>query len=341
MPYTKSVTVEFHIYQSPSSLRGWADNHDLEAPLRHLGLLDVARLQLPTGAPQPSLVSQLISSYDPKKRCGYVLGTRVSVDRESFLRAVCLRPTAERRDLSPNVLWSQVTRAAEQFINMCLRVQWRDMLPTVSAAMREVKAGSAHTVDWGKLMWDLVENEILELPKRDDKVSYFGVYLQRLIWVQQPQLLKFEMVEAALEGAWVKVMSKRAIRVGTKPMEVQSSQLGIMLNDDVGVGKSYSERLSSTPNDGRMHTDGHNDHTESQQQFQQDNQQKRGRNDNDCGVPTGSADAIANSSHDIAETERELKHATSNELHEAETLIQVVKMLQEELSAEAIMHMFD
>jgi hypothetical protein len=248
---------------------------------------------------------------------------------------VSLLPTAQRGDLPPGV-----TRAAEQFINMCLRVQWRDTLLIVSAAMREVKAGSAQKVDWGKLMWDLVENEILELPKRDDKVSYFGIYLQRLILVQLPQLFKSDTFEAALQGAWVKTA---ILRAGTKPMEVQSSQLGaVTLNDDACVGNSVRQRLSSTLNDGKMHTDEHNDHTESQHRFQQGNQQKRPRNNKNCGVvPTGSAIAIANSSHDIADIERELKNATSDELREAETLVQVVKLLQEELSLEAIMHMFD
>nr|XP_051204712.1 uncharacterized protein LOC127318127 isoform X1 [Lolium perenne] len=347
-PSTKSDTGDLHIYQPPPSRRGWASNRDLKAPLRYLGLLDVARLKLPTGVPRPRLVSQLISSYDRDKGCGYISGTRVrvNVDRKSFLSAVSLHPTPKRgRDLLPNVPLSAVTRAARQFISMCLRVQSRgDMLPILSAAVQEVEAGSAQKVDWGKLMWDLVENEILELPKRDDKVSYFGIYLQRLILVQLPQLFKSDTFQAALQGgAWVKTA---ILRAGTKPMEVQSSQLGaVTLNDDVGVGNSVRQRLSSTLNDGKMDTDEHNDHTESQHRFiQQGNQQhKRAWNNINCGgvVPTGSASAIANSSHDIADIERELKNATSDELHEAETLIQVVKLLQEELSAEAIMHIFE
>jgi hypothetical protein len=224
---------------------------------------------------------------------------------------------------------SAVTRAAKQFISMCLRVQSRgDVLPILSAAIQEVEAGSAQKVDWGKLMWDLVENEILELPKRDDKVSYFGVYLQRLIWVQQPTVFHFYQ------------MCDRPSLVGIRSMEVQSSQLGVMLTDGSDL-ESDDDILSSTPNVGKMHIGGHKDHAEAQQRLQQGNQQKRAPKDKNCGVPTGSAIAIANSSHDIAEIERELKHATSNELREAETLVQVVKLLQEELSAEAIMHMFD
>jgi hypothetical protein len=90
-----------------------------------------------------------------------------------------------------------------------------------------------------------------------------------------------------------------------------------------------------------MQIDGYNDHIESQQRFQQGNQQKQAKNSNNCGVPAGSAIAIANSSHDIADVERELKNATSKELSEAETFIQVVELLQEKLSPETIMHMFE
>nr|XP_051204713.1 uncharacterized protein LOC127318127 isoform X2 [Lolium perenne] len=338
-PSTKSDTGDLHIYQPPPSRRGWASNRDLKAPLRYLGLLDVARLKLPTGVPRPRLVSQLISSYDRDKGCGYISGTRVrvNVDRKSFLSAVSLHPTPKRgRDLLPNVPLSAVTRAARQFISMCLRVQSRgDMLPILSAAVQEVEAGSAQKVDWGKLMWDLVENEILELPKRDDKVSYFGVYLQRLIWVQQPTVFHFYQMSDD-----IKVTGARPSLVGMRPIEVQSSQLGAMLNDGSDL-ESDDDILSSTPNVGKMHIGGHKDHAEAQQRLQQGNQQKRAPKDKNCGVPTGSAIAIANSSHDIAEIERELKHATSNELREAETLVQVVKLLQEELSAEAIMHIFE
>lgn len=228
------------------------------------------------------------------------------------------------------MLLSTVTRAAKQFISMCLRVQSRgDVLPILSAAIQEVEAGSAQKVDWGKLMWDLVENEILELPKRDDKVSYFGVYLQRLIWVQQPTVFHFYQ------------MSDRPSLVGMRPMEVQSSQLGVMLTDGSDL-ESDDDILSSTPNVGKMHIDGPTGSVEAQQRFQQGNQRKCNPKDKNCvGVPTGTAIAIANSSHDIADIERELKNATSDELREAETLVQVVKLLQEELSLEAIMHMFD
>ncbi|XP_037466321.1 uncharacterized protein LOC119338126 [Triticum dicoccoides] len=192
-------TAQFHIYQPPSSLRGWPDDHDTEAALRHLGLLDFARLQLPDGIPRHDLVSNLVASYHRENCRGYAYlwGVRVSVDRKSFLSAAALQATAEHKVLPPRRRTrstrssSTVTCAALQFMEMWILPQFhgRDMLPSiVSAAMREVKAELAHNVDWGELIWDLVQNEILELPKRDDKNSYFGLHLLRLIWVKHPEV---------------------------------------------------------------------------------------------------------------------------------------------------------
>jgi hypothetical protein len=63
----------------------------------------------------------------------------------------------------------------------------------VAAAEQIVREGAAHRVDWGGLIWGLVEKEMLELPKREDWVCYYGPHLQRLIYAQKPHLL--ELVE--------------------------------------------------------------------------------------------------------------------------------------------------
>ncbi|XP_037459482.1 uncharacterized protein LOC119330477 [Triticum dicoccoides] len=192
-------TGQYNIYQPPASLRGWPDDRDTEAALRHLGLLDFARLQLPDGIPRHDLVSDLVASYHRENCRGYAYlwGVRVSVDRKSFLSAAALQATAEHKVLPPRRRTrstrssSTVTSAALQFMEIWIlpQFQGRDMLPSnVSAAMREVKAELAHNVDWGELIWDLVQNEILELPKRDDKNSYFGLHLLRLIWVNHPEV---------------------------------------------------------------------------------------------------------------------------------------------------------
>ncbi|KAI4980401.1 hypothetical protein ZWY2020_020886 [Hordeum vulgare] len=64
-------TVQYNIYQPPSSLHGWPDDHDTEAAIRHLSLLDIARLQLPDGIPRHDLVSDLVASYHQENCRGY------------------------------------------------------------------------------------------------------------------------------------------------------------------------------------------------------------------------------------------------------------------------------
>ncbi|KAE8766462.1 hypothetical protein D1007_62316 [Hordeum vulgare] len=157
-------TVQYNIYQPSSSLHGWPDDHDTEAALRHLGLLDIARLQLPDGIPRHDLVSDLVASYHREncRCCAYLWRVLVSVDRKSFLSTAAVQATAEvlppRRRTRSTRRSSTVTCAALQFMEMWILPQFhgRDMLPSnVSAAMWEVKMELAHSVDWGELIWDL------------------------------------------------------------------------------------------------------------------------------------------------------------------------------------------
>ena len=86
-----------------------------------------------------------------------------------------------------------VTCVVLQFREMWILPEFRgrDMLPSnVSAMMEKVKVGLAHKVGWAQLIWDLVRNEILELPTRDDKKSYFGVHLLTLIWVKDQDVFR-------------------------------------------------------------------------------------------------------------------------------------------------------
>ena len=83
-------TTGFHIYQPPSSLRGWPNDHDTEPALRHLSLLDFMWLQLLDGIPRHDLIFHLVASYHMQRQCSYcscayICGTRVNVNHTSFL----------------------------------------------------------------------------------------------------------------------------------------------------------------------------------------------------------------------------------------------------------------
>ncbi|KAL5224390.1 hypothetical protein ABZP36_011029 [Zizania latifolia] len=179
------------------------DGSPQEAALRALGLLDFARLDLPSDALRPDLVSALVAYYDPAQRRSFVRGVRVAVSRKSFADALCLPPKPASMAPPPDAdtaagvaatleLMQAYVRSPFQVDDMCILPQ------EVAAAEQAMREGSAHRVDWAGLIWGLVEKEMLELPKRDDGMCYYGAYLQRLILAQKPKL--FEQTEEEVKG---------------------------------------------------------------------------------------------------------------------------------------------
>jgi hypothetical protein len=88
-----------------------------------------------------------------------------------------------------------VAAAAEEFIRAYLPA----IVPYgwVDVKLRAVKDGRAHDVDWTELIWGEVTMEMKQLVENSGTsthvwygVSYYGVYLQRLIWVQRPELFQ-------------------------------------------------------------------------------------------------------------------------------------------------------
>ncbi|XP_062228967.1 uncharacterized protein LOC133926846 [Phragmites australis] len=185
-----------------------------EAALFALGLLDFARLDLASDAPRPDLVAPLVAYYDPACKRSFVRGIRVSVSRHDLSRALSLPPKpAAAAEAPPDVDPAAVAPAVMQLLQeyVLLPFQGDDMciLPQeVAAAEQAVREGLAHRVDWAGLIWGLVEKEMLELPKREDGVCYYGPHLQRLIWAQKPKL--FEPVE---EGDRVELVPEASVDV--------------------------------------------------------------------------------------------------------------------------------
>ncbi|CAN6207561.1 unnamed protein product [Urochloa humidicola] len=227
-----------------------------EAALSALGLLDFARVDLHSDAARPDLVAPLVAYYDPVCKRSFVRGVRVAVSRYDLARALSLPPKpASAAAAPPDVDPAAVAPAVMQLLHdyVLLPFQGDDMciLPQeVAAAEQAVREGSAHRVDWAGLIWGLVEKELLELPKRDDGVCYFGPHLQRLIRAQKPNL--FELVddgergEAAPEASVDVEMEEDGdadVDVKSKSLEEQELVLGDADADaDADVrGKSLEE----------------------------------------------------------------------------------------------------
>ncbi|PWZ24418.1 hypothetical protein Zm00014a_026349 [Zea mays] len=170
-----------------------------EAALDALGLLIFFRLDLQSGAPRPDLIAPLVAYYDPVCKRSFVRGVRVGVSRHHIIRALCLpsKPASAApapADVDPAAVVAAVMQLLQDYVLLPFQGDDRCILPQqVAAAEQMVREGAAHRVDWGELIWGLVEKEMLELPKREDWVCYYGPHLQRLIYAQKPHLL--ELVE--------------------------------------------------------------------------------------------------------------------------------------------------
>jgi len=175
-----------------------------EAALRALGLLDFARLDLHSDAPRPDLVASLVAYYDPVCKRSFVRGVRVGVSRRDLACALSLPPkpassAAAPPDVNPAAVAPAVMQLLQDYVLLPFQGDDMCILPQeVAAAEQAVREGLAHRVDWAGLIWGLVEKELVELPKRDDGVCYFGLHLQRLIWAQKPNL--FEPLDAGERG---------------------------------------------------------------------------------------------------------------------------------------------
>ncbi|WVZ79926.1 LOW QUALITY PROTEIN: hypothetical protein U9M48_027448 [Paspalum notatum var. saurae] len=177
-----------------------------EVALRALGLLDFALLDLHSAAPRSDLLAPLIAYYDSGNKRSFIGGVRVSVSRHDLTRALSLpsKPVAGAAapaDVDPAAVVAAVMQLLHDHVLLPFQGDEDDIsiLPQeVAAAQEAVREGNAHRVDWAGLIWGLVEKEILELPKRDDGVCYYGPHLQRLIRFQKPHL--FEPLEQEDRG---------------------------------------------------------------------------------------------------------------------------------------------
>uniref|UniRef100_A0ACD5VLP5 Uncharacterized protein n=1 Tax=Avena sativa TaxID=4498 RepID=A0ACD5VLP5_AVESA len=176
--------------------RAMSAAHD--AGLRALGLLDFVRLDLSSSAAsRPDLVAELIANYKCTPGCAggwsYVRGKRIEVSLRTLGKALRL-PGGPTYCSPPGVDPDAVAFAAEEFINVYLPAigpyGWVDV------KLKAVQDGRAHGVDWTELIWGQVATEMSQMLENrstyglDYGVSYYGVYLQRLIRVERPELFQ-------------------------------------------------------------------------------------------------------------------------------------------------------
>ncbi|CAM0955117.1 unnamed protein product [Alopecurus aequalis] len=168
-----------------------------DAGLRALGLLDLVRLDLTSsGAPRPDLVAELIANYSFIHGQSFVRGNKIKFTRLTFRKALCLPETSPyffKQASSPSDS-AMVISAAKEFTRLYI-------LPSVQAStdrvlyeqsLTWVEAGRPDYVDWVRLLPDIVKKEMQQLAKSENAngACYYGAYIQRLMWVEKPELLE-------------------------------------------------------------------------------------------------------------------------------------------------------
>ncbi|KAK1660989.1 hypothetical protein QYE76_049148 [Lolium multiflorum] len=167
-------------------------SRDHDAGLRALRLLDFARLDLPSsGVPRPDLVAELVANYSPTRGRSSVRGERIEVSVDSLARALSLPPHAA--PASSDADKADRASASREFARVYIgdpaaaSTGMKRRLPRV--LFQRKKQDQDYMVE---LFWELLKQEMEHLIESEstDCVSYYGAFLQRLIWVQTPELFQ-------------------------------------------------------------------------------------------------------------------------------------------------------
>ncbi|KAM0827717.1 hypothetical protein ACQ4PT_068016 [Festuca glaucescens] len=166
---------------------------DHDAGLRDLRLLEFVRLDLPSsGVPRPDLVAELIANYSGTRGWSSVRGKQIEVSLESLAKALRLPPYASPAS-------SDTDRAARASASIEFARVYIGAPAEASTGMKRrlpstffdknVKRGPDYTTE---LIWELLKQEMEHLIESEstDCVSYYGAFLQRLIWVERPELFQ-------------------------------------------------------------------------------------------------------------------------------------------------------
>ncbi|XBI24888.1 hypothetical protein VPH35_049909 [Triticum aestivum] len=238
--------------------------HDEGLRARALGLLDFVRLDLSSsGAPRPDLVAELIANYKPSPNPGWssVRGQKIEVSIDSFAQA--LRLPGKPLFTYPYPASAVVTSAAEEFMKVYIlgpiesSTDRKRRLPrTVDDALRNLKDLRAHCIDWAKLIWERVQEEMQQLidNNRTSTACYYGAYLQRLIWVQSQNLFQLPpeppLVNAPPQPAALCPQKKRLkIRLPVNESQKVGSQAS---SEKIDVGLEKMNATSKVMIDGAL-----------------------------------------------------------------------------------------
>ncbi|XP_047050998.1 uncharacterized protein LOC124656264 [Lolium rigidum] len=223
--------------------------------LHALRLLAFVRLDLcVSGAARPDLVAELVANYKCTPGCNggrsSVRGKEIEVSLDAFAEALCLprRPTFRP---PAGVDPAAVALAAQEFRQVYFPAPTKHRGLLVDAALGAVKDGRVHEIDWKVLIWDQVMEEMEHLTEKNiatadaDRLSYYGLYLQRLIWAQRPELFRLppKKIDATLDMASkMDIVPYKMIEATPEQLDAGRKQPGEK-DDDMEAMKSLNQTL--------------------------------------------------------------------------------------------------
>ncbi|QCD86242.1 uncharacterized protein LOC114169328 [Vigna unguiculata] len=191
IPFTPAKTLDFEKHQSL---------------LKRLGLWEFVNVEFDS-ALRADLLAQLIASYVPNYRCGYVNGFRINVSRADLGRALKL----PKKNVGAAAVAAVVDDSVDlnESIAFVEELAYHWMLLPYDACMMTgeilgwldlIKEGNFEKMDWAGMIWCMVEKEL----RAPQLVScYYASHLQLLIKTQHKELYE-EGVEVGEEENEVK-----------------------------------------------------------------------------------------------------------------------------------------
>ncbi|KAK1407355.1 hypothetical protein QVD17_38969 [Tagetes erecta] len=177
------------------------DKH--EEVLKRLGLYDFSKIEFDCRF-RTDLIVELIVNYDAKKRCSYVNGLRVNVNRADLARALKLpapkqdkgNSGLEEVDLDSELFSDEDIGFIEGFV-----FSWLVLCEESSAEIvnwtRCIRDGHPEKLDPASLIWYMVEKELTQGDKLVD--CYYAPHLQYLIRLQRPSFFNEDDILKASE----------------------------------------------------------------------------------------------------------------------------------------------
>ncbi|XP_028761749.1 uncharacterized protein LOC114720272 [Neltuma alba] len=164
-----------------------------ELLLRRLGLWDFVNIEFDTTI-RSDLLAQLIASYTPNLRGGYVNGIKIMVNKADLGRALKLpaeSTVASTENMVDMPELGESVAFIEKLVLMWMLLHDNEciMPPEVLTCIRLIKEGHLEMIDWAGLIWSMVDRELNASQLEN---CYYASHLQHLIKTQRKELLREE-----------------------------------------------------------------------------------------------------------------------------------------------------